>query len=338
MKTVGVIIGLVLLLVALACSSDETPGTSPPPPSGPYLARLGVVRDLGPQPNILAPSASGAAFFVGDLESPFLSIRESATGGLLRTLRVEGADRTLGIAASPEGLLVYIAAVSGSTVLVYNLHTGLPEREPLLVGQSTNLVATSADGRFVFGTSFDAGLLRVFDTQFNYDPVGSSVVFEGRPTGLVVTRRRTPERAYVVLLEGRLLEIEFSPTRVAVIDSWDLEPGAGFVALAPADERTAYVSSTEQNKVLEINLNGFVTRSFSVGNAPLGLDVSPDGRYVVVANSGSDSVSLISLARGIVVDELTVGLAPTDVLFTSYSRLYVTLQGEGGVAALELVR
>ena len=81
-----------------------------------------------------------------------------------------------------------------------------------------------------------------------------------------------------------------------------------------------------------------VARPYRVLGEPLGLDVSPDGRFVLVANSGSDSISLISVERQIVVDEIPVGGKPTDVLFVSDTRAFVVLQGDNALAAVDLFR
>ncbi len=50
--------------------------------------------------------------------------------------------------------------------------------------------------------------------------------------------------------------------------------------------------------------------------SPVDLAVSPSNRWVVTANETSDSVSLIRVADGEVVDELSVGSHPADVVFT----------------------
>jgi YVTN family beta-propeller protein len=113
------------------------------------------------------------------------------------------------------------------------------------------------------------------------------------------------------------------------------------IALAP-DERTLYASNDARDEVLVINLDGaFVEQSIRVGDGPLGLDVSPDGRFVMVANSTGASVSLIDTERRLTVAEIRVGLsgasAPLDVLFVGPRTAYVTLQGEPGVAVVRVL-
>jgi YVTN family beta-propeller protein len=163
-------------------------------------------------------------------------------------------------------------------------------------------------------------------------------VLDDRPVGLAVTRRRFPPRAYVVGLDrGKIFALEYNPSVFAVVDTILTRAGANFIALSP-DELTAYISGGN-DRVMVVGLDqGFVEREIPVGGEPLGLDVSPDGRYVLVANSASDSVSLIETDRRIVIDEIPVGLLPTDALFVSNTRAYVALQGENALAVVDIVR
>jgi YVTN family beta-propeller protein len=206
--------------------------------------------------------------------------------------------------------------------------------DSMLVGQSANLVDTSPDGRFVIATAFDPRIVSIFDREFNY--ARRSLILDERPAGLVVTKRRFPPRAYVVGFDrGNVYSLEYNPSTFTIVDSMRTREGASFIALSP-DEETAYVS-TGGNRVVAIDLaSRFVKREIPVGSEPLGLDVSPDGAYVMVANSTSDSVSLIDTDRLIVADEITVGAIPIDVQFVSNRRAYVSLQGDNALAVVDI--
>ena len=82
-------------------------------------------------------------------------------------------------------------------------------------------------------------------------------------------------------------------------------------------------------------------QSIRVANGPLGLDVSPDGRYVVVACEGADVIGLVDVNAGISIDELMIGVGadpnPVDVCFVGRRTCLVTLQNEPGVAVLNIV-
>jgi YVTN family beta-propeller protein len=47
-----------------------------------------------------------------------------------------------------------------------------------------------------------------------------------------------------------------------------------------------------------------------VGRLPAGVDVTPDGRQLYVANTGSNSVSIIDIATNAIVDTVAVGDSP----------------------------
>lgn len=293
----------------------------------------GHLTYVGWRPNLLAPGADPGTFLLGDLDFGWISIRRAADGAVLRSIYV--GESTLGLAASAQTRELYAANVRGSTVLIADLRRGSLV-DSVLVGQSANLVAASVDGRFVLATAFEPSLISIFDRNFNF--TRRTLVLDDRPVGLAITQHRTPPRAYVVGLDrGKVFTIEFDPSNFAVIDTIVTRPGANFIALAP-DETTAYISAG-RDRVLAVALDrGFIEREIPVGDEPLGIDVSPDGRLVLVANSASDTVSLIETDRQIVIDEIPVGSLPTDVLFVSNTRAYAALQGDNALAVIDIIR
>jgi YVTN family beta-propeller protein len=56
-----------------------------------------------------------------------------------------------------------------------------------------------------------------------------------------------------------------------------------------------------------------VSDTITVGNAPVGLAVTPDGKHVYVANAADNSVSVIATATGEVSDPIPVGASPVRV-------------------------
>jgi YVTN family beta-propeller protein len=316
-----------LLLILLATGGWETAAAR---------ARLDVrgrLVTVGTSPNLLAPGPALGTFLLGDLDNGWITLRRAADGQVIQNLYV--GKSTLGLAANPGGNEIYAADVRGSSVLILDHRTG-GLADSVLVGQSANLVRVSSDGRFLVATAFDPGFVTLFDRDFDY--ARRTLVLDDRPAGLAMTRERFPPRAYVVGFDrGKIYSIEFNPSTFSIVDTLLTLPEASFIALAP-DERTAYVSAGS-HRVVAVDLEpGFVRREIPVGSDPLGLDVTPDGRYVLVANSGSASVSLIETDRMIVVDEVTVGSLPIDVLWVSNNRAYVVLQGDNALAVVDLIR
>ncbi len=71
-----------------------------------------------------------------------------------------------------------------------------------------------------------------------------------------------------------------------------------------------------------------------VGTAPLGVAVSPSGDAVYVANSGSDSVSVIDPATNAVTATVPVGDLPTQIAVGT-TRAYVTNRGDDTVSVID---
>lgn len=319
-----------ILLLALAAAGPAA--AQGWPGSRARLELAGRILHVGWTPNLMAAGAQPGTFVLGDLDGGWISLRRAADGGLLRSVFV--GRSTLGLAAVPAGRDLFAANVRGSTVLVIDLRTGAVA-DSMVVGQSANLVGTSTDGRFVLATAFEPSLVSLFDRDFDY--TRRTLVLDDHPAGLAITRHRYPPRAYVVGMgRGKVFALQFDPSNFAVVDTILTRAGASFIALTP-DESIAYISGGG-NRVMAVNLDqGIVQREIPVGSEPLGLDVSPDGRYVLVANSSSDSISLIETDRQVVVDEISVGSLPTDVLFVSNTRAYVALQGDNALAVINLV-
>ena len=58
---------------------------------------------------------------------------------------------------------------------------------------------------------------------------------------------------------------------------------------------------------------GVVSATITVGNGPVGLAFTPDGKHVYVANSADGTVSVIDTATGVVSATIPVGKSPIRV-------------------------
>jgi YVTN family beta-propeller protein len=101
------------------------------------------------------------------------------------------------------------------------------------------------------------------------------------------------------------------------------------MAVTPAGSK-AYVGNYNSNTVSVINTaTNTVTATVTVGNAPYGVAVTPDGSYVYVTNAGflgsGTTVSVINTATNTVTATVTVGNDPMGVAVTpDGSKVYVT--------------
>ena len=75
-----------------------------------------------------------------------------------------------------------------------------------------------------------------------------------------------------------------------------------------------------------------------VDRSPVDLTMSPDARWLVTANQTSDSISLIEIATGKVVDELVCGSHPVDLDFTPDGKqILVTAKWSGTLHVFSIV-
>jgi YVTN family beta-propeller protein len=92
-------------------------------------------------------------------------------------------------------------------------------------------------------------------------------------------------------------------------------PAPSGIDLLP-DGKTAFLSNSETNEVVAIDLNtGTVTKKQSVGAEPIGVAVRRDGKVVYVATHGADEVSAIDPKTVKLVGRIDAGPRPQTVLF-----------------------
>src|ERR1039457_4115521 len=96
---------------------------------------------------------------------------------------------------------------------------------------------------------------------------------------------------------------------------------SGSAAAAPATP-TAYVSTGASvanpgNNVAVVDtVSSRLQTPISAGSLPAALAVTPDGKMVLAANKGVDTLSEIDVASGRVMKDATVGLEPDAVAVT----------------------
>jgi YVTN family beta-propeller protein len=108
---------------------------------------------------------------------------------------------------------------------------------------------------------------------------------------------------------------------------------------------TAYISSQRDDEVLAVDLSTGTRTRIRVGSQPNALLLTPDQRFLFVANGNSDSVSVINTLRNQVVRTLSLarpgekykGSSPNSLALSPDGQmLYVTLGGENAVAIVDL--
>ncbi|MBD8905122.1 hypothetical protein MBTS_23355, partial [Methylobacterium bullatum] len=140
-----------------------------------------------------------------------------------------------------------------------------------------------------------------------------------QPSGLAIAR--TGDVALVANREGRSVTIlSIAGTSVRAVSTVDVGDEAAALAIAP-DGRRAFVAKNKAAKVGVLALDGAKATydpalDLPVGPGIYGLEVTPDGRLALAANTGpepsdghADSVSVIraDAPRPVVTDHLGIG-------------------------------
>ena len=105
------------------------------------------------------------------------------------------------------------------------------------------------------------------------------------------------------------------------------------VAITP--DETLYIASYLTEKVYAINQTALKTTPIPVGIKPLGVAITLDGKWVYVANQGSNSVSVINTATNNVTATVPVGSEPYEVALDPHGkRVYVTNEVSNSVSVI----
>jgi YVTN family beta-propeller protein len=140
---------------------------------------------------------------------------------------------------------------------------------------------------------------------------------------------------------GSNLITVFNKTTMQVTDSVATGLRPRGMAIDPR-RRRLFVACSGDNRIEEIDIlkNAVVGRiQLRLGDEPLDLAITPDGRLLVSANYGSNSVSIIDAGSRIEMERVTVGRKPTDaVIDTSGSRVYVVNSFSNSVSVVDLAR
>lgn len=182
-----------------------------------------------------------------------------------------------GIRIAPDGSKAYVAMLTGKGLGILNLDTETLEVVPL-EGQAVQTGVTP-NGKFAVASLYDTKKLAVYNT-------GAGVL------------------SYVDLPPEAKGPIQMYPT-----------PDSRFMYLA---DQGYYFGQPTSDKVYKIDLEaGRVAKAITAGQAPHGVVVSKDGKFVYVTNLLSGDISIIDTASDAEVGRIAVGREPNGISFWS---------------------
>jgi DNA-binding beta-propeller fold protein YncE len=237
-------------------------------------------------------------------------------------------DAPHGVAVSPDREHYYVTVAHGTpNGWLWQLRTGTDEVVArITLGRFPASVGTSPDGRFVFVVNFNLhGDMVPSDLSVVFAPelrevarIPSCVMPHGSRTNPSGTRHY-----HVCMHSDQLVEVSLST--FAVANRFSLHPGHEGL-LSPDDRgelhgphdpaegcsptwvapgrgaragRFVYLTCNRRDEVLEVDVEMWrVTRRFPTGRAPYNLEVTPDGRTLVVTLKGGQGIEVIDLDGG----------------------------------------
>jgi YVTN family beta-propeller protein len=249
-------------------------------------------------------------------DGPLTTSPDPASAHYLRPDRDEQVSYT-GLVFSPDGSRLYVSNVKGS-IKVFAVDSGhkltglgsisLPDANALRRKEEIpSGLAVSADGKrlYVVGSLSN----RLFEYEL--------------PTGALLRTFDVGAVPYTVALAGRKAYVSNWAGRRP--DAGSLTGAAGRGTVVRVDSRG--VASEGSVSVIDLDTGKLVTEIMA-GLHASALQVTPDGRYVCVANANSDSISVISTATDRVVETISVRWQPQDMFGASPNALAMDTLGK----------
>ncbi|MGI8990259.1 MAG: beta-propeller fold lactonase family protein [Bryobacteraceae bacterium] len=215
-----------------------------------------------------------------------------------------------GVAASPNGSLVYITAQSINQVQVVSTASNTVVGT-INVGATPVAVAFGPSGSLAYVANQASNTVSVINTGAN--SVIATIPVEGRPSGIAVNPAGT--RAIVTNTWGTDLSV-IDTSSNTVIANIPVGSGSRGIAISP-NGAYAYATNQNTNSVFVVNLrSNTVIGAIPVQNYPNSIAITPNGARAFVTNGNSSSVSVIDLSSNSVIATLGVGDNPTAIALT----------------------
>jgi YVTN family beta-propeller protein len=271
-------------------------------------------------PHGVAPAPDGSVLYITDEHDETLDVVPTST--LTVRTRIPLTNHPNNVAITPDGTKVYVAIAGAPFVdIIDTRQEKRVGRIPMLSG--VHNVYVTPDGKYAVAGMIPASTMTVIDTQTDR-PVWSLHFDSGvRPIAFERNLDGSTKRAFVQIsgFNGFLVvdwatrsivekiaqpEVPFSQqSNDALQDS----PAHGF-AVSP-DGTQLWSSSKPGGYVYLYSLPDLkLVGGVKVGNDPDWLTMTPDGRFMYVANAGSNDVSVIDTHAMTQIALIPVGQVP----------------------------
>ncbi len=242
----------------------------------------------------------------------------------------KGGPDMLYNAITPDGKRVLATSPSSNTVYVFDTKNG-EQLAVITVGKAPKGVKVSPDGKIAYVANEASAEISVIDLDTL--AVVATIPVEKGPHNSRFTK--DGKLAYVTLQGGAGIGVidTKAAKMIEVIPVPGLK-GPHNIDLS-ADDKTAYVRDIA-NHIAIVDLKSGKTRKIiKVGNGHGGIDVSPDGRFVVTGAIGDTHISVLN-TKTLNMENIEVGNGPHGVRASKDSQwIYVTVTKDNVVAVID---
>ncbi len=243
----------------------------------------------------------------------------------------EGGPAMLYDAVTPDGSTLVATSPKTGRLFVFSTATG-KVIATVRTGKAPKGVKITPDGREAWVSNEAGNEIAIVDLS-SFRVVGK-IATDEKPHN--VRFSKDGKTAYVTLQGGAGIGVidtaKRKLTRVIPVPGIT---GPHNIDLSP-DGRTAWVRDFVSSVAVVDLDRGEVKKVIKVGGGHAGIDVLPNGRYVVTGAIGDVKVSIIDPQRMEVVKEVEVGPGPHGVRASADSRwIYVTVTGANKVVVID---
>lgn len=219
-------------------------------------------------------------------------------------------------ASSAEPFLIVLNKSDNTASLVDP--ATLEVRINLPTGRAPHEAAASPDGRFVYvanyGRETDGNTLTVIDVAARKVAGTIDLGDFKRPHGIRVSR---DGRTLWVTCEANQAVLGIEAATGKIVENYGTGQRVSHMLVPSHDEQKLYVASIGSGTVTVIDRKTRQVESLPTGAGAEGIDISPDGKFVWIANRSANTISVLDTATETIVTNLKAGgEMPIRVKFT----------------------
>ncbi|HEX5159113.1 MAG TPA: YncE family protein [Ktedonobacterales bacterium] len=337
----GALAGAVLLVAALAtllagCGPSASATISPTPiatlalpsPLSSYSVFVtdvltGDMAELGKHTWHVAPSihglglsADGKTLYVTDVATNRLIAFDLSSGTPKEIHSVGVGVYPVHMVATRDGGTIFVTSFGAANVTVVDGHTW-KLRATIATPDRPHSIVISPDGQWVYTGCYGGAAIAVINATSASLAATIPLPQAAEPYGLAIS----PDGRYLYAsdnLTGRLFVVDVQARRA--VDSVAVGLHPALIARSP-DGKTLYVANGGSHAVSVIDIGDdpahpAVRATVVVTGYPHGIAVTPDGRYIVVADTLGKNLAIIEAQTLKVIATIPGERYPNDVLIT----------------------